>query len=71
MITDERIPKPPSTAPLAGPSGPRPASSGNPFRAMLDVGAALVSSLVLEDVFANIAERIGEAMALWGVEIQT
>ena len=47
------------------------ASSGNPFKAILDVGAALVSSLRLEQVFANIAEKIGEAMMSWSVEIQT
>jgi GAF domain-containing protein len=46
------------------------ASSGNPFRAILDVGAALVSSLELESVFANVAEKIGQAMVVWGVEIQ-
>jgi GAF domain-containing protein len=47
------------------------ASSGNPFRAILDVGAALVSSLELEEVFANVAQKIGEAMMVWSVDIQT
>jgi len=47
------------------------ASSGNPFRAILDVGSALVSSLVLEEVFANVAAKIGEAMMVWAVDIQT
>jgi GAF domain-containing protein len=71
MTGDENGLRPSPKDPLEGVSTPRPASSGNPFRAILDVGAALVSSLVLEDVFANITERIGEAMAVWGVEIQT
>jgi GAF domain-containing protein len=47
------------------------AASGNPFRAILDVGAALVSSLDLDDVFDNVACRIGEAMVVWGVDIET
>ena len=47
------------------------ASSGNPFRAIFDVGTALVSSLELEEVFANVAEKIGEAMGVWSVDIQT
>lgn len=47
------------------------ASSGNPFRAILDVGAALVSSLELDEVFANIAPKIGEAMRVWSVDVQT
>jgi GAF domain-containing protein len=47
------------------------ASGGNPFRAILDVGAALVSSLELEEVFANVAQKIGEAMMAWSVDIQT
>jgi diguanylate cyclase (GGDEF)-like protein len=47
------------------------ASGGNPFRAILDVGAALVSSLELDQVFANVAEKIGEAMMVWSVDIQT
>jgi len=67
MISDENGPMPPSTGAPATSSSPRTASSGNPFRAILDVGAALVSSLVLEDVFDNIAARIGEAMTVWGV----
>jgi len=46
-------------------------SGGNPFRAILDVGAALVSSLELDQVFANVAEKIGEAMMVWSVDIQT
>lgn len=47
------------------------AGAGNPFGAILDVSAALVSSLDLDDVFDTVAERIGEAMMVWGVEIQS
>jgi len=48
-----------------------PASSvGNPFRAILEVGSALVSSLDLDEVFANVTRKIGEAMMVSAVDIQ-
>jgi GAF domain-containing protein len=72
MTIDEPTLPPYGQAPASRPYGSeRSASSGNPFRAILDVGAALVSSLVLDDVFLNVARRIGEAMVVWGVDIQT
>jgi GAF domain-containing protein len=42
----------------------------NPFKAILDVGTALVSSVVLEDALAMVAQKIGEAMVAWSVDIQ-
>ena len=46
-------------------------SGGNPFRAILDVSAALVSSLDLETVFSNVARAVGEAMMVWAVDAQS
>jgi len=46
-------------------------SGGNPFRAILDVGSALVSSVALDEVFANVARTIGEAMMASEVEIHS
>jgi len=46
-------------------------SGGNPFRAMLDVGSALVSSIDLDEAFANVARTIGEAMIVAAVEIHS
>lgn len=58
--------------PAPKPAAPRPATgAGNPFGAILNVSAALVSSLDLDDVFDTVAERIAEAMMVWGVEIQS
>ncbi len=42
----------------------------NPFRAVLDVGTALVSTTALEDGLAQVAQKIGEAMMAWSVDIQ-
>lgn len=41
----------------------------DPTRAILDVGAALVSSLEFEEALANVAEKIGSAMDVCSVEI--
>ena len=38
-------------------------------RAVLELGAMLASSLVLEDVLATVARRIGEIMDVWWVDI--
>jgi GAF domain-containing protein len=45
--------------------------SGNPYRAILEVSAALVSSLEMDEVFGNVAQKIGEAMNVRSVDIQT
>jgi GAF domain-containing protein len=42
---------------------------GNPLTPLLDVAAALVSSLELEEALANVAARIGEAMSVSKVDI--
>jgi GAF domain-containing protein len=43
------------------------AISGNPLRAILEVSAALVSSLQLEEVLGNVVAVIGQAMSVWNV----
>ena len=45
--------------------------SGNPFRAVLAVSEALVSSTVYEEVMANVAEIVGMAMSVWDVGISS
>jgi GAF domain-containing protein len=45
--------------------------AGNPLQAILEVSAALVSSLELDEVFARVVEKIGEAMSVWSVDIST
>lgn len=47
------------------------AAGGGPFAAILEVSEALVSDLELDHVFARVAQRIGEAMHAWSVDIQT
>ena len=47
------------------------ASSGSPFRAILEVGTALTSSLDLDEVLTTVAEKIGEAMSVYSVDINT
>jgi GAF domain-containing protein len=44
---------------------------GNPFRAVLAVSEALVSSTVYEEVLAGVAEIIGMAMSVWDVGISS
>jgi len=46
-------------------------TGGNPFRAILDVGSALVSSVELAEVFGNVARVVGEAMMVSEVEIHS
>ena len=45
--------------------------SGNPFRAVLAVSEALVSSTVYEEVMANVAAVVGMAMSVWDVGISS
>jgi len=45
--------------------------AGNPLLAILEVSAALVSSIELDEVFARVVEKIGEAMSVWSVDIST
>jgi GAF domain-containing protein len=47
------------------------AISGNPLRAILEVSAALVSSLEYGEVMAAVAEKIGQAMSVWNVGISS
>lgn len=56
---------------LQSPVDANDAISGNPLRAILEVSAALVSSLEYRDVMANVAEKIGRAMSVWNVGISS
>jgi len=47
------------------------AISGNPLQAILAVSAALVSSVELEEVFAAVVEKIGQAMSVWSVGLSS
>ena len=47
------------------------AGHDDPFRALLDVGAALVSSAALDDALQNVAAAIGAAMRVATVDIQS
>ena len=46
-----------------------PVTGDHRERAVLELGATLASSLVLEDVLATVARRIGEIMDVWWVDI--
>ena len=55
-------------------SDPRDTSgaiSGNPLQAILEVSAALVSSLEYREVLSTVAEKIGRAMSVWSVGISS
>jgi GAF domain-containing protein len=47
------------------------AISGNPLQAILEVSAALVSSLEYRAVLSTVAEKIGRAMSVWSVGISS
>jgi GAF domain-containing protein len=46
-----------------------PVSGGNPFKSILDVGSALASSTSFDEVLANVARCMGEAMMVSAVEL--